>query len=206
MKVSFLASHGGSSAKVLIAAMRSAQLPAEPGILITNNRDAAIFHWCLDNDIEVRHISAKTHRGEDSADEAIADVLRHADSDLVVCSGYMKTIGPRTLAAFPGRILNIHPALLPHFGGKGMYGDHVHHAVLSAGVPVSGATVHLVSAGIDEGPILQQQEVPVLPGDTVESLRARVQAIEPELYLRALQHLLVHLRTTGDPASNPTLR
>lgn len=191
MKLSFLASHGGSSAKAIIAAMQAGMLAAEPGIVITNNRDSAIFHWCLDNGIDVRHISSKTHRGEDNADEAIATVLQNAGTDLVVCSGYMKTIGPHTLAAFPDKILNIHPALLPRHGGKGMYGDHVHRAVLAAGEKVSGATVHFVSAGLDEGPILLQREVPVLPADTLETLRARVQAVEPGLYLDALRKLLV---------------
>lgn len=190
MKISFLASHGGSSAKFLIAAMRAGQLAAEPGILLTNNRDSAIFHWCLDNNIEVRHISSKTHRGEENADEAISTVLQNADSDLVVCSGYMKKIGAHTLRAFSGKILNIHPALLPKFGGKGMYGDHVHAAVLKAGEKESGASVHVVSAELDEGPVILQKKVPVLSGDTVETLRGRVQAVEPQLYLEALQKVL----------------
>jgi phosphoribosylglycinamide formyltransferase-1 len=191
MKISFLASHGGSSAKFLIAAMRAGKLAAEPGVLITNNRDSAIFHWCLDNGIDVRHISAKTHRGEENADEAIALILKEAGSDLVVCSGYMKTIGPNTLRAFTDRVLNIHPALLPKYGGKGMYGDHVHTAVLKAGDRESGATVHVVSAGLDEGPIVLQRKVPVQAGDTLETLRARVQAVEPQLYLDALKKFLV---------------
>lgn len=187
MIISFLASHGGSSAKALITAMRQDQLAGEPGILITNNRDAPILHWCLDNDVNVRHISSKTHRGEANADEAICTVLQNAGTDLVICSGYMKVVGPLTIAAFPGRILNIHPALLPKFGGKSMYGDNVHRAVLASGETVSGATVHVVTGGIDDGPILLQQQVPVLPDDNVASLRARVQAIEPALYLAAVQ-------------------
>lgn len=190
MIVSFLASHGGSSARALIMALRAGDPAAEPGMLITNNRAAPILHWCLEQDMPVRHISAKTHRGAEAADEAIADVLRAARTDVVVCSGYMKAIGPRTLAAFPGRILNIHPALLPRHGGRGMYGDHVHEAVLAAGDSESGATVHVVNADIDEGPIVLQQGVPVLPGDTVAGLRARIQAIEPTLYLAALRHFL----------------
>lgn len=188
--ISFLASHGGSSAKFLIAAMRSGELAADPGILITNNRDAAIFHWCLDNDMPVRHISSKTHRGEDNADEAIRDVLQQAGTTLVVCSGYMKVIGARVLAAFPAQILNIHPALLPKHGGKGMYGDHVHQAVLAAGEKTTGASVHIVSAGIDEGPIILQSQVSVTPDDTLESLRAKVQATEPALYLAAIRKFL----------------
>jgi phosphoribosylglycinamide formyltransferase-1 len=187
MIISFLASHGGSSARALIAAMRSGQLAARPGIVITNNRDSAIFHWCLDNDIPVRHISSKSHRGEDNTDEAIASVLADAGTTLVVCSGYMKKVGPHVLQKFPGHVLNIHPALLPAHGGKGMYGDHVHTAVLAAGETQSGATVHVVTAGIDEGPLVLQRSVPVLPDDTLETLRARVQSIEPGLYVDAVR-------------------
>ena len=188
--ISFLASHGGSSARFLIAAMQQGELEAAPGLIVTNNRDSAIFHWCLEHDFPVRHISAKTHRGADNADEAICDVLRDAGTDIVVCSGYMKVIGPRLLDAFAGRILNIHPALLPKFGGKGMYGDFVHAAVITAGERVSGATVHIVCAGIDEGPIMLQSHVAVEPGDTVETLRQRVQATEPALYLAAVKKFI----------------
>ena len=188
--ISFLASHGGSSARFLIGAMQRDELDATPGMVVTNNRDSAIFHWCLEQDFPVRHISSKTHRGADNADEAICDVLRTAGTDIVVCSGYMKVIGPRLLDTYAGRILNIHPALLPKHGGKGMYGDFVHSAVLAAGDRVSGATVHIVCAGIDEGPILLQSHVAVEAGDTVETLRARVQATEPQLYLAAVKKFI----------------
>lgn len=192
--ISFLASHGGSSARYLIAAMEGGVLNAAPGIVVTNNRDSAIFHWCLDNNLPVRHISSKTHRGADNADDAICDVLRGAGTDIVVCSGYMKVIGPRLLTAFAGCILNIHPALLPKHGGKGMYGDFVHAAVLANSESESGASVHIVSAGIDEGPVLLQSKVAVVPGDTVESLRQRVQATEPSLYLAAVNKFLAGSR------------
>ena len=191
MKISFLASHGGSSARAIIDAIRTGRIDAEIGVLITNNRDSNILQWCLDNDVKVHHISAKTHRGEDNADEAIQTVLRDAGTDLVICSGYMKKIGPATLRAYPYKILNIHPALLPRFGGKGMYGDHVHKAVLDAGESESGATVHYVTDGIDEGPVIKQQIIPVDPSDSVESLRHKVQSCEPELYLSALQDILL---------------
>ncbi|MDC0598414.1 phosphoribosylglycinamide formyltransferase [Gammaproteobacteria bacterium] len=190
MKISFLASHGGSSARAIIQAIREERLNADIGILITNNRNADIFHWCLDNNIEVRHISNKTHRGEEGADEAIKSVLSNAGSDLVICSGYMKKIGPETLEKFSGKILNIHPALLPKYGGKNMYGDHVHAAVINAGEKESGASVHYVTADYDEGLIIKQRRVPVDNNDSVETLRARVQAIEPELYLEAINSIL----------------
>ena len=100
----------------------------------------------------------------------------------------MKALGPRTLGAFAGRVLNIHPSLLPRHGGRGLYGDRVHESVLASGDPESGATVHLVTAGIDEGPVLEQVRVPVLPGDTLETLKARVQAEEAALMLRAVRN------------------
>lgn len=189
MIISFLASHGGSAARAIIQAIRAGDLAADIGIVITNNRDSAIFHWCLENDIRVRHISSKTHRGEEGADEAIETVLRDCGTDLVVCSGYMKKIGQHTLAAFPGRILNVHPALLPKHGGKGCYGDRVHAEVLEDGDTESGATIHLVTEEYDRGPVIAQCRVPVREDDTVETLRSRVQAEEPALYIRALHQL-----------------
>jgi phosphoribosylglycinamide formyltransferase 1 len=190
MKISFLASHGGSSARAIIEEIRHGRIAAEIGVLITNNRNANIFHWCLDNDVEVRHISSKSHRGESNADEAIQTVLNDANSDLVVCSGYMKKVGPQTLEKFSGKILNIHPALLPSHGGKDMYGDHVHQAVLNANETESGATVHFVTANYDEGPIIMQKAVSVNSDDTLDSLRARVQGIESELYIAAINSIL----------------
>ena len=184
--ISFLASHGGSSARAIIAAIHAGKLAASVGTVITNNRSSAIYHWCLDNNQTVRHISAKTHRGQLEADEAIATVLKAADTDVVVCSGYMKQAGPALLEAFKGRILNIHPSLLPAHGGQGCFGDAVHTAVLAAGERQSGATVHIVTEQYDEGPIVMQKTVPVEADDSVETLRARVQSVEPQLYIDAL--------------------
>ncbi|CCE23045.1 phosphoribosylglycinamide formyltransferase [Methylotuvimicrobium alcaliphilum] len=189
MKISFLASHGGSSARKIIETIEQGGLPGfEIGILITNNKDSAIYDWCLTHGIEVFHISSKTH--SDNEDQAIKKALQSAGTELIVLSGYMKKIGPQTLSAYSGKILNIHPSLLPKFGGRGMYGDFVHAAVLEAGETVSGATVHFVTDAYDEGPLLLQKEVPVLSGDTVESLGQRVRAIEGDLYINALKRLL----------------
>ncbi|PKM35544.1 MAG: phosphoribosylglycinamide formyltransferase, partial [Gammaproteobacteria bacterium HGW-Gammaproteobacteria-10] len=153
MKISFLASHGGSSARKIIETIENGELPGfEIGILITNNKDSAIYDWCLTHGIEVFHISSKTH--SDNEDQAIKKVLQSAGTEFIVLSGYMKKIGPQTLSAYTGKILNIHPSLLPKFGGRGMYGDFVHAAVLEAGETVSGATVHFVTDAYDEGPLL----------------------------------------------------
>jgi phosphoribosylglycinamide formyltransferase 1 len=105
-------------------------------------------------------------------------------------AGYMKKVGPRVLAAFQGRIINTHPALLPLFGGHGMYGLRVHEAVLAAGATVTGPTIHHVTAGYDEGGILAQTPVPVVPGDTAQSLASRVQAAEKILLIETLRDLI----------------
>jgi phosphoribosylglycinamide formyltransferase-1 len=107
-----------------------------------------------------------------------------------VLAGYMRKLGPQTLAAYSKRILNVHPALLPKFGGQGMYGKHVHEAVLKAGDKLSGATIHIVDGEYDHGPIVAQAEVPVEAGDTPDTLAARVQAKEQEMYPRVLVDII----------------
>lgn len=190
MRISFIASHGGSSARHIIAAIKQKTLTAELGVVITNNSDSAILSWCQEQSIPVHLINAKTHPDPESEDLAIMNALVEAQTDLVVLSGYMKKIGPHTLARFNDHILNIHPALLPKHGGQSLYGDRVHEAVLKSGDTVSGASVHLINDRYDEGPVLKQSHVPVLPDDTVASLRARVQATEGNLYLETLKDII----------------
>jgi folate-dependent phosphoribosylglycinamide formyltransferase PurN len=130
--------------------------------------------------------------------------------DLVVLAGYLKLVPADTVSAFDGRMVNIHPALLPAFGGPGMYGIRVHRAVLASGATVSGATVHLVNAEYDRGPIVAQWPVPVQPGDTPEALAARVLQVEhrllPAVVLAAARAgRVVPLRPTrgfGEPELN----
>lgn len=186
MRISFLASHGGSSARQIIAAIQTQKLTGfEIGILITNNRSTTIYPWCLEHGIDVVHISGETH--PDNEGLAIKQALLAADTDIVVLSGYMKKIGSATLTAFNNKILNIHPSLLPRYGGHKMYGDFVHAAVLSAGEAQSGASVQVINEMYDAGPILLQKIVPVLEGDTVATLGARVRSVEADLYINALQ-------------------
>ncbi len=189
MILGFLASHGGSAARFLTEACRNGRLNAVPVALASNNSGSPALAWAREAGLRAAHLSAARYPDPDALDGAILAFLRGAGVDTLVLSGYMKALGPQVLAAYAGRVLNIHPSLLPRHGGRGMYGDRVHAAVLAAGDPESGATVHLVTAGIDEGPVLAQARVPVLPGDTVESLKARVQAIEGELLLGALREL-----------------
>ena len=186
MKISFLASHGGSSAKHIISAIKARTLTGfEIGVLITNNKTTAIYPWCLENGIDVLHISGKTH--PENEDQAIKNALCTAETDIVVLSGYMKKIGSQTLTEFSNKILNIHPSLLPKHGGHKMYGDFVHAAVLAQGESESGASVQVINDVYDAGPVLLQKTVAVLVDDTVASLGARVRAVEGELYINALK-------------------
>lgn len=188
--VSFLASHRGSAVRHVLAAIASGELTASCGIVVTNNKDSEIYTWCIEHGVTVCHISGKTHPSEAAKDLAITEALSSVSTDIIVLSGYMKKIGATTLAQFSGKILNIHPSLLPAHGGKGLYGDHVHRSVLRSGDKKSGATVHYINEEYDEGPILMQQEVAVDEADTLQSLKAKVQYIEGPLYVRAIQKIV----------------
>ncbi|WP_034383050.1 phosphoribosylglycinamide formyltransferase [Deinococcus sp. YIM 77859] len=189
MRLGFLASHGGSAARFLTGACRDGRLDAVPLALASNNSGSPALAWAREAGLRTAHLSSVKYPDPDALDAAIADFLQEAGVDTLVLSGYMKALGPRVLSAYAERLLNVHPSLLPRHGGRGMYGDRVHEAVLASGDAESGATVHLVTAGIDEGPVLAQRRVPVLPGDTVATLKARVQAVEGELLLQALRGL-----------------
>jgi phosphoribosylglycinamide formyltransferase-1 len=115
----------------------------------------------------------KAERRKELSDR-ILHICRERDIGLIVYAGFLSILSGDIIEAYPGRMINLHPALLPKFGGQGMYGDHVHQAVLAAGETESGCTVHLVTGGIDAGPILLQRKVPVLPGDTAETLAERI--------------------------------
>ena len=190
MKISFLASHGGSAAKHIMSAIRSNNLDAEIGVVITNNLNSHIYEWCHENTVEVVCINGNTHPLESEKDRAIHDTLFNVKTDLIVLSGYMKKIGNTTLTEYSNRILNIHPSLLPKHGGKGLFGDKVHQSVIMSGDSQSGATVQFINEEYDEGPVFSQQIVEVVKGETVETLKAKVQAIEGELYLNSIKRII----------------
>lgn len=178
--------------RAVVAACRDGRLGASPALLISNNRDSTALTWAADNGLACRHVSARSAGSEEAADAAIAESLTAHRVDLVILAGYMRKLGPRTLTAFSRRILNAHPALLPKFGGQGMYGVHVHTAVLNAGETETGVTIHVVDEVYDHGAVLAQTKVAVMPGDTPESLAARVQAREQELFPDVLRRIISH--------------
>ena len=191
LRLGFLASHGGSNMQAIIDACKDGRLDAEPAVVISNNSESTALERARREGIPDYHLSSATHRDPAELDAAILRTLEEHGVDLVILAGYMKLLGPRTLARYRGRILNIHPALLPKFGGKGLYGKKVHEAVLAAGERVTGVTIHLVDERYDAGPIVAQSEVPVLDGDTVDSLAARVLQREHQLFAETLQKIAV---------------
>ncbi len=189
LKLGFLASHGGSAMAATLAAIAADQLRAEGRILITNNPGCGAVAVAKGAGVPWRHISGSHEGSAEAADEAIADALNDAGAELVVLSGYMRKLGPATLARFGGRILNIHPALLPRHGGQGLYGRRVHEAVRASGDTVSGASIHLVDSEYDTGPVIARAEVPVHPEDGVDDIEARVRAVEPGLMVDTLRRI-----------------
>ncbi len=174
--------------QAIIDACKQGRLDAVPCVVICNNSESMAFARAAREGIPRYHISGTTHSGA-AEDRAILEALRTHEVRVVILAGYMKRIGPLTLDAYRGRILNIHPALLPKFGGEGMYGKRVHEAVLQAGETVTGVTVHLVDDQYDHGPILNQVQVPVLPGDTADTLADRVLLHEHRVYVETLQQI-----------------
>ncbi|QJE97808.1 phosphoribosylglycinamide formyltransferase [Luteolibacter luteus] len=187
MNLGFFASHGGSNMQALIDATKRGELEARPALLISNNRNSQATVRAQQEGMPFLVMNSVTHPDFEALDQAMLDALREHQVDLIILAGYMKMIGPKVLEAYDNRILNIHPALLPKFGGHGMFGQHVHKAVLEAGETVTGVTIHLVNSEYDEGRIIAQAEVPVMPGDTVESLAARVLKKEHEFFAKTLQ-------------------
>ena len=186
LRIGVLASHEGTTLQAIIDACARRRINGRVVAVISNNSGSGALRRAAAAGIETFHLSSATHSSGESLDVAICDALQRARADVVFLAGYMKRLGPCTLATFPARILNTHPALLPKFGGHGMFGRRVFEAVLAAGESESGASVHLVDAEYDTGAVVRQERIPVFPEDTVESLTARVQACERELVVNTL--------------------
>jgi phosphoribosylglycinamide formyltransferase-1 len=187
MRLGFLASNNGSSLRAIIAAIEVGELSAEARLVISNKKGAPALIFAAEHGLKT--ICIRTIADPAGADERLARALTAAGVDLVILSGYLRRLGPRTLEAFGGRILNIHPALLPRYGGQGMFGRRVHEAVLAAGDPSTGASVHLVDDEYDHGEVVARVELPIHPGDTAEALERRVMAAEPGLFVHTLQRI-----------------
>jgi phosphoribosylglycinamide formyltransferase-1 len=184
LRIGFLASNNGSSFRAILAAIEAGTLAAEARLVVSNRREAPVLAFAAEHNIPA--LCIPTAADPDAADARLAEALRAAGVDLVVLSGYLRKLGPRTLAAYRNRVLNIHPALLPKFGGQGMYGRRVHEAVAAAGEAVSGASVHIVDGEYDHGPVIATRQVPLAPGDDAAAIETKITAAEPALFVEVI--------------------
>lgn len=192
MNIAVLASHGGTTLQAVLDACAQGKIAGRVTLVISNNAASGALERARRANVPTLHLSGRTHPEPAALDRAIRDALIASAADIVLLAGYMKKLGPATLASFSGRILNTHPALLPKFGGRGMYGEHVHRAVLAAREPVTGASVHRVDENYDTGAVIAQVSVAVEPQDTPQTLAARVQQSERQLIVQVLAEIAQH--------------
>jgi phosphoribosylglycinamide formyltransferase-1 len=198
-----LASHVGSTVQAVARACAEGRLDAEPAVLISNNADAGVLAFAREHGIPARHLSGRTHRDPAALDAAILGALREHGTDLVLLLGYMKLLGPRTIEAYRGRALNIHPGPLPRYGGRGMFGAAVHRAVIAARERETAVTIHQVDEVYDHGPVVASAPVPVRPDDTPDTLAARVLEREHGFLVETLARIAAgELAVPGLPASD----
>jgi len=187
MNISVFASGRGSNFQAILKTIASGLFQAKIVLLISNNSDAGAFEIARTHCIPTHHISQKIFPSEDAFAKKMLEVLSGHHTEFIVLAGYLKKIPSQVIRQYRNRIVNIHPALLPSFGGFGMYGHYVHEAVIASGVKVSGATVHLVTEEYDRGPIIMQKTVDIAFDDTPESLAAKVLKVEHEIFPLALK-------------------
>lgn len=201
MRLAVLASHAGTTLQAIMDAIAGGSLTAEVCLVVSNNSASGALERARVAGIESRHMSHATNG--DALDRDLADCLHQSRCDYVVLAGYMKRLGPVTLARFNQRIINTHPSLLPRHGGQGMFGRRVHEAVLAAGDTETGASVHLVTGDYDTGPLLAQRSVPLSSGDTVIDIETKVRAVERPLLIETLAALSDKLsRADNDARDN----
>ncbi|MBO5870061.1 MAG: phosphoribosylglycinamide formyltransferase [Clostridia bacterium] len=174
-RIAVLVSGGGTNLQALIDAQKRGEIGnGEISLVIASKPDVYALTRASDNGIESKVLARKEYESIADYSKALVDVMKNANIDLVVLAGFLTIFDEQVYNAFPNRILNVHPALIPSFCGKGYYGLHVHEAALNKGVKVSGATVHIVTPECDAGPIVLQKAVEVLQGDTSETLQKRI--------------------------------
>ena len=195
-RLGILASHRGTNFQAIIDACQSGILNAEVVIAISNNSTSVSLKRARAANIPAVHLSSRTHPEDNDLDQMILTTLQSGEVDLVITVGYMKKLGPKTLQHYRGRIVNIHPSLLPKYGGPGMHGLNIHNAVLEAGDSETGITIHHVDGGYDTGEIISQIKVAVKPEDTPETLAARVLTHEHKFLIQTLKEIICSQQQT----------
>ena len=190
MNLGILASHRGTNFQAIIDACNEGILNAKITVAISNNSNALALGRAKEAGIPAFHLSGNNHPDSNELDSAILETLTSHDVDLVVLVGYLKKLGTRTLAHFDHRIVNIHPALLPSYGGKGMFGTKIHQAVLDNKENETGITMHYVDGEYDTGDIIAQVRVPVSESDTVSTLEKKILQHEHQFLIATLNQLI----------------
>ena len=187
LKIGVLVSGGGTNFQAIIDGVESGEIPDSKIVkLISSNPKAYAIERAKKHNIDSKVIDKTSYNDNLERTKAIISELKEAKVDLIVLAGYMQVLGADIIKEFQGRIINIHPSLIPKYSGKGFYGKHVHEAVIAAGEKESGATVHFVDEGVDTGEIIIQKKVPVLKEDQSDSLAKRVLEVEHEILVKAI--------------------
>jgi phosphoribosylglycinamide formyltransferase-1 len=189
-RIAVFASGRGSNFQAILEQIKKGFIPASIELCITNNPEAGIIEIAEANGIPVKICPPKDYSDSHAFNQAILTALIEAEIDYIILAGYLKLIGRQIVDRYNNKIINIHPALLPSFGGKGMYGHHVHEAVFNRGVKLSGATVHLVNNEYDAGPIVLQKSVSIEDAISDEEIAKRVLKIEHEIFPQAVKLLI----------------
>ena len=187
LQLGIFASGRGSNFQAILNAIQSQVLDAQVKLVVSNTSQAGVLDTAKKAGLSYAVINRKDFENREAFVEDLMETLHSHDVDFVALAGYMKKIPPEVIAQYQWRMVNVHPALLPAFGGQGMYGSRVHQAVLDAGCKVSGVTIHMVDEHYDHGPIVAQKCVPVMGDDSAYTLAARILKVEHRLYPETLQ-------------------
>ena len=189
-RLAFFVSGNGTNAKAIIDSCRKSNLNACPVLLISNNKRSEALFWAKSYNLRVEYLNPKNFSSLDEVDRLHLNILKNMEVDLVILAGYLSKIGDKVIKYFKNRIINIHPSLLPKYGGKGMYGVKIHERVIESGDVETGITIHLVSGEYDTGNIIAQKKIKVLKNDTAYSLSQRVLKQEHIFYTHILNKIL----------------
>jgi len=189
-RIAIFASGSGSNAQKIMEHFKRSP-DAEVVLILTNNPNAYVLQRADNFEIPT-HIFT---RSEFYESDDVIKLLKNLQVDLIVLAGFLWLVPPSLLKAFPNKIINIHPALLPKYGGKGMYGDHIHKAVLAAGEEESGITIHFANENFDEGEILHQSKFKIDNGDTLEVVKFKIQQLEHHHFPRVIESLLKKMKS-----------
>lgn len=185
-RIAVLVSGGGSNLQALIDAVEAGSIKGQLELVIADRQEAYALERAKNHGIPAKLIDTKACTDKGAFDRQLLDCLNALEPDLIVLAGYLSILSKELVKEYQGKIINIHPSLIPSFCGKGFYGEKVHQAAIDYGVKLSGATVHFVDENTDTGPIILQEAVPVLPSDDAKALAARVLKIEHKLIVNGV--------------------